>query len=227
MTPLREIEWSKFSQNGEDGIIDYLIRRLQECGRTFVEIGSGSGKQNNTTCLAQQGWSGTVFDRRPKRIDNYRKRGLSAVAAHIMEVKPEHAADVLALVPRTPDVFSLDIDGFDYHVAAALLGLGFRPAIAVLEYNASFVDDPVTIPYPLPLPVKHSYFGCGVAEWRKLFEPAGYSFVTVETAGVNAFFVRVETIPAYCLADVEWLSWADCRNLEALDERRAKLLQWV
>lgn len=83
------------------------------------------------------------------------------------------------------------------------------------------------MPYPLAHPVKHSYFGCGVAAWRNLLEPAGYRFVTVDSAGVNAVFIRADRCDPEALNGVEWLAWADCAILARLygpaAERRAKI----
>ena len=45
-------EWSCFSQNGEDGIIDVLCSQLLESNRYFLEIGAADGIENNTAWLA-------------------------------------------------------------------------------------------------------------------------------------------------------------------------------
>lgn len=37
-----------------------------------------------------------------------------------------------------PDVFSLDIDSTDYYIAKAVMAMGFRPKIFVVEYNSAF-----------------------------------------------------------------------------------------
>ena len=40
---LHEAELKVFSQNGEDGIIDYLVHQLDISSPNFVEIGTGKG----------------------------------------------------------------------------------------------------------------------------------------------------------------------------------------
>jgi hypothetical protein len=45
-------EFSGFSQNGEDGILEVLRGQLGSTNRYFTEIGAGSGIENNTTWLA-------------------------------------------------------------------------------------------------------------------------------------------------------------------------------
>ena len=45
-------EFSGFSQNGEDGIIDILTRQINNPNRYFIEIGASDALENNTTWLA-------------------------------------------------------------------------------------------------------------------------------------------------------------------------------
>ena len=41
-------EFSAFSQNGEDGILDVLRSKLIDANRSFIEIGASDGIENNT-----------------------------------------------------------------------------------------------------------------------------------------------------------------------------------
>ena len=47
-----------FSQNGEDGILAEVFRRIGATNQRFVEIGIGNGLECNTSFLLQQGWQG-------------------------------------------------------------------------------------------------------------------------------------------------------------------------
>jgi hypothetical protein len=69
--PLRQLnpskpeswEFSGFSQNGEDGLLDFITTRLLEPNRYFVEIGCSDGLENNTTWLALcRNYSGLMID---------------------------------------------------------------------------------------------------------------------------------------------------------------------
>ena len=114
-----------------------------------------------------------------------------------------------------PDVFSLDIDGVDYYVADALLRVGFRPRIWVVEYNSAFgPDQKLTIPYSANFVCSSAerenlYYGCSVAAWRFLLENRGYRFVTVESAGVNAIFVDPAEFPPDFLSALRGLPFAN------------------
>jgi len=60
-----------------------------------------------------------------------------AIQAH---VTAENVGRLLAeyKAPWDPGVLSIDIDGNDYWVLKAILSLGYRPAIIVVEYNTLF-----------------------------------------------------------------------------------------
>lgn len=102
---------------------------------------------------------------------------------------------------RNPDVFSLDIDGIDYHIAAKIMELGFRPKVWLVEYNSAFGPDrSLTVPYRpdfIRWQAHESlfYYGASIAAWRKLFEAHGYHFLTTEKSGTNAFFINPATFP--------------------------------
>lgn len=193
-------EFSGFSQNGEDGIIDYLCHRLLSRNRYFVEIGCGSGLENNTSWLALgKRYGGLMIDADPEkaaRCAQVLRRLNWALDVAAIAVSRRTIPDVeRRLLILDPDVFSLDIDGIDYHVAAALLERGFRPKIVVVEYNSAYGPDrSVTVPeqeifdrrreHPTGL-----YYGASITAWRRLLNSFGYRFITVEQNGVNAFFV--------------------------------------
>jgi hypothetical protein len=209
--PARPATWefTGFSQNGEDGIIDYLCGRLSNPNRYFVEIGAANGLENNTSWLALgRRYGGLMIDADEAKIAECERtiwRLNWAVEFAALTVNRENAGEIVrrALVPN-PDVFSLDIDSVDYYVAEALLALGLRPKIFVVEYNSTFGPERgVTVPYS---PTFHRdrgdrprhYFGVSVVGLRHLFDRHGYRFVTVDQNGVNAFFADpAEFDPAF------------------------------
>lgn len=201
-------EFSAFSQNGEDGIIDYLASHLKNPNAYFVEFGASDGLQNNTSWLAiAKGYSGLMVDGDSQSI----KRALALYnTLRIARVRFLHQFITHASLPsllerfvhRNPDVFSLDIDGNDYYIAHQLLETGLRPKIWVVEYNSAFGPDrPITIPYDerffyLNAHASGLYFGVSIAGWRALFRHYGYQFVTIDLNGVNAFFIHPDELRA-------------------------------
>ena len=193
-------EFSGFSQNGEDGLLDVLRKQLTSRNRYFVEIGSADGMQNNSSWLviAEQ-YAGLMVEGDPELVDRAKRLiphysiGAECVK---MFVNSNSIYDLKALALHSnPDVFSLDIDGVDYYVADAVFNAGFRPKIFVVEYNSVFGPErSMTVPYKenFSFGVEHStrlYYGVSISAWRKFFDKQDYRFVTVDSKGVNAFFV--------------------------------------
>lgn len=214
-------EFCGFSQNGEDGILDYLSRRLVAPGRYFVEIGAADGLENNSAYLAiARRFQGLMVEGRERTADKARavlKPITQGVEVATIFVDRERVAAVRErALTATPDVFSLDIDGVDWHIATALLAGGFRPRIVVVEYNSAFGPDrAVTVPYEPAFDYRkahetHLYYGASVRAWRTLLEARGYRFVTVDSNGVNAFFLDPTAFePAFVEALRVGLSFAE------------------
>src|SRR5436309_13168724 len=67
---LREAEFSTFSQFGEDGIIQHLIRHVPIENDVFVEFGVADYKESNTRFLLyNDNWRGLVIDGGTTHID--------------------------------------------------------------------------------------------------------------------------------------------------------------
>ena len=194
-------EFSAFSQNGEDGVIDYLLQNLRERNRYFIEIGVKDGLECNTAWLAiAKKLSGLMIEANKKdcaraaMLYDQVNIGIECITAFVTK---ENVEGILkSALYRNPDVFSLDIDGNDYYIAEAIMESGFRPKIFVVEYNSALgPNDAVTIQYRddfdfLTAHATQLYYGVSVSGWRKFFARYEYSFVTVDTNGVNAFFVQ-------------------------------------
>lgn len=200
-------EFSGLSQNGEDGISDHLVEQLTSCNRFFVEIGASDGTENNTSWFAvARRWQGVMVegDADKAAYGGFIMGGLN-IGVRVLNRfvdRDNLAALCQEFCGMEPDFFSLDIDGIDYYVARGLLNLGFRPRVVVVEYNSCFGPEAaVTIPYAASFDYRAAhpsqlYYGVSVGAWRKLWEGAGYRFVTVDSNGVNAFFVRTDCVDA-------------------------------
>jgi hypothetical protein len=118
-------------------------------------------------------------------------------------------------------VFSLDVDGNDYHICRAMLESGFRPKICAVEYNSAYgATRSITIKYRENFNFGHAhptqlYYGVSLAGWRKLFSAHGYRFITVERNGVNAFFVDSSHFSGEFLNNIRPLEFAGNRYQDA------------
>lgn len=215
-------ELSACSQNGEDGVLDVLRSQLHAPGRSFIEIGAADGIQNNSAWLAlAEGCAGLMVEGDAHRVARARRLlPLYAVGVemHAQFVTRDNAAALVERAPyRDPDVCSLDIDGNDHAIAAALLAAGLRPKIWVVEYNSTFGPERrVCIPYREDFDYARAhptrlYYGVSLAGWRAWFAAQGYRFVTVERNGVNAFFADPAAFVPGFLDAVQGLQWAENR----------------
>ena len=213
-------EFSGFSQNGEDGIIDVLRKQLLQSNRYFIEIGAADGIENNSSWLAvAEKYNGIMIEGDPKLSRQANKLikvysvGLDCVnkfvtRENIHELKSFSFYD-------DPDIFSLDIDGNDYYIAKAILDCGFRPKIFVVEYNSVYGPNRnLTIEYQdnFAFTTAHPtqlYYGVSITGWRNFFKSRGYRFVTVDRNGVNAFFVDPSFFDANFLNNIKGIEFAE------------------
>ena len=62
-TNIQQAEFKVFSQNGEDGIIDYLLYKLDITNPKFIEIGVENYEEANTRLLYEiHNSEGTIID---------------------------------------------------------------------------------------------------------------------------------------------------------------------
>lgn len=185
---LSELEFSVFSQFGDDGIIHFLTERLavppEE--RWFVEFGVEDYQETNTRFLMEvRNWEGLIMDGNPKnmesvRVQNYYWRhGLRAVHAW---VDRDNINELIrrAGIPGLIGLLSIDIDGNDYWVWERLTCCTARVVIA--EYNAVFGLRPVSIPYDAAFQrgkAHHSYLyrGCSLGALCHLANRKGLAFI--------------------------------------------------
>jgi len=215
-------EFSGFSQNGEDGILDVLRRQLLSSNRYFIEIGAADGIDNNTAWLVvAEKYNGLMIEANPRLVERAQRTivGYSiGTECQSMFVTRENAKTLKSMaLPHDPDVFSLDIDGNDYYIAQAILDAGLRPKIFIVEYNSVYgPEKSMTIRYQEDFVFTKAhptqlYYGVSIAGWRKFFQSRGYRFVTVDQNGVNAFFVDRQFFEEQFLSSVNGLDYAENR----------------
>jgi hypothetical protein len=203
---LSEVEFSGFSQWGEDGIIDWLIEKLPDIPKTFIEFGVENYTESNTRMLLHlRNWRGCVIDGSEKHILNIKQQeiywrfDLTAICAFIDRDNINNLIESAGLAGEI-GLLSVDIDGNDYWIWQAIEVV--RPVIVVCEYNAVFGDlHPISIPYKADFNrtdahFSNLYFGASLPALIELGEKKGYSFVGTNSNGVNAFFVRRDFAPS-------------------------------
>ncbi len=188
-----------YSQNDEDGILAEIFRRIGATGKTFVEIGTGGGLENNTLALLVQGWSGLWVESDNTKAARARTNLAAYVASDQLRIENIFVTreNVDALLHKSapsaePDLLSIDVDGNDYHLWQAVQSIS--PRVVVMEYNASwFPPMSLAVAYQERFEWKaNTYFGASLKALEVLAERKGYHLVGCCFAGVNAFFVRAD-----------------------------------
>ena len=138
---IQKAECKIFSQNGEDGIIAYLLDRLDILKPNFIEIGVGSYIEANTRFLYDRYYpKGIIIDCEKNLKEkvhaniNSWKGDLKILEKNII---PDNVNDIIKdNCDFEIDLFSIDIDGIDYWVIEKL-NLE-KCKIFIAEYNSTF-----------------------------------------------------------------------------------------
>jgi len=196
---LEEIEFKVFSQFGDDGIIQWLVYKLDIRSKTFIEFGVEDYRESNTRfLLMNNNWSGLILDGSKKNIDRvinseyYWKYDLTAISEFVTK---DNINSVISQYGFLHDcgLLHIDIDGNDYWIWKEL---SINPEIVILEYNSVFGKNrAITVPYrdDFDRTKAHSsnlYFGASLKALVQLSNNKGYAFIGCNSAGNNAYFIR-------------------------------------
>ncbi len=198
---ISQYEWRTFSQNGEDGIIAEVFRRVGTTNRYFVEFGAADGFENNTVLLLRQGWSGFWIEGDPELVKTARRhfhQEIDGGQLTVMQsfITAENIEDLFrgGKVPEEFDLLSIDIDRNDYYVWRAISH--YRPRVVVIEYNPIY---PPTMSWVVPYDPSAMWdsttrTGASLKALEELGAQMGYALVGCNLTGVNAFFVRKDLL---------------------------------
>lgn len=199
---LTDAEFSVFSQFGDDGIIQYVISKLDINQEKFIEFGVENYIESNTRFLLENNnWSGMVIDSNKNNIEyiknslNYWRYDLKVMCSF---VTAENINNLIQDAGFEDDIglLHIDIDGNDYWLWKAITVV--KPVIVIVEYNSLFgVERSITIPYNPDFSRfnKHYsglYAGASLKALCHLASEKGYKFIGTNSAGNNAYFIVLE-----------------------------------
>ena len=136
--------FNRHSQNGEDGVLQEVFRRLKIERGVFVEFGAGNGRElSNSLKLAEEDWGGVWIE---VDDDSYPKaRALADTfggRVHVLKeyVTPTGDTTIDRILDRTlpagvaVDFMSIDIDSYDLEVFESLQR---TPTVILIEINST------------------------------------------------------------------------------------------
>jgi hypothetical protein len=208
--PLSRAEFRVFSQFGDDGIIQYVISRLNlpTSERRFIEFGVENYRESNTRfLLLNDNWTGLVMDGSEQHISSIRsealywRNDLTALSCFITRENINSIIEEAGFSGRF-GILSVDVDGNDYWIWEAITVTD--PAVVIVEFNGIFGSrEAITIPYQVDFlrqKVHYSflYWGASLKALCFLAGQKGYVWIGCNNAGNNAYFVRSEYAAIFC-----------------------------
>ncbi len=194
---INNFEYSITSQNNEDGIINYIFKKLKVFQPNFVEIGLDY-YENNSLALLRKANKGLFIDGDNKKIfllKNILKivypfKKFSFVSEFI------NKKNINLLISQTfkndeeIDFMSIDVDGIDYYL---LEEVSFYPKLICIEYNFWYGKNvKCSVPYNENFRWKMGslYSGASLLALNDLLNSKGYHLIALDSGCVNAFFIR-------------------------------------
>lgn len=198
---LEDKEFKVYSQWGDDGIIQYLIEKLNIQNKFFIEFGVSDFYESNSHFLmVNNNWSGFVIDgsekniNRLKKTDIYWRYNLNAICSFITK------SNINKLISENVDhkigMLHIDLDGNDYWILQQINLDQIEPDIVILEYNYIFgIERSITIPYSDDFnrfKNHHSglFFGASLKALIDSMEDKNYYFIGTNSARNNAYFLK-------------------------------------
>lgn len=194
MTKLLDYGFNKYSQFGEDGIIQRIFQLIGTTSQICVEFGAWDGFHfANTANLWTNGWQGVLIEADASKylqlVENVSGYNCQCIQAFVVPNGTNSIENILQRegIAGQIDLMSIDIDGDDYYIFESLHAL--LPRVVVCEYNP-------TIPAEIELiPAQGNYFGCSAAALVNLAGKKGYMLVAMTES--NCFFVLADDFPKF------------------------------
>lgn len=200
---IEDVEFKIFSQFGDDGIIQYLIEKLELDYQyhNFIEFGVEDYEEANTKfLLLNNNWSGLILDASKENIEKIKKKNffwkfdLEAIHCFITKENINSIISKSQIDKKKIGLLSIDIDGNDYWIWEEINAID--PLIVVVEYNSTFgFDKKISVPYKKDFNrtsehYSNLYWGASLEALKYLSKQKGYKFFTTNSAGNNAYFVK-------------------------------------
>ena len=179
-----------YSQNGEDGIVEELLKRLDIENGWVCEFGAWDGihLSNTFNLVENRNFNAVFIEGDSNKYNDLLKtvekfKNIVPIKAYVDHNDTSNSLDNLLKTTKIPidfDILSIDIDSYDYQVWKSLKV--YKPKLVIIEINSSAkVNNPDWIHNP------PKYRSTGFKPTYDLGLEKGYKFV-LHTG--NMFFVR-------------------------------------
>ena len=195
-----------YSQDGEEGILKYILDRLPQVDKCCVEFGAWDGKHlSNTFNFVENDNYRAIYiegDREKYQtlVDSMARYNVMPVNAWV-DFETNNLEDILDQQNYAInfDLLSIDIDGYDYQVFKSMKK--YQPKIVIIEFNAFIKPEVESIHHGESAIVGTS--GSSILSITNLALEKGYFPVCV--TGSNVIFVDnqyADLFPHYNVKDM-------------------------
>jgi hypothetical protein len=140
--PLLPYRKNVHSQNGEDGVIQEILRRLDITTGWACEYGAWDGKHlSNTFALVERGWNVVMIEGDMAKVNDLYKTVAEypniVPIGSFVEITGVNSIDNIlnrTKIPTDFDILSSDIDSYDYEVWREMKL--YNPKIVIIEINS-------------------------------------------------------------------------------------------
>lgn len=196
---INEAEEKIFSQNGEDGIIDYILEVLNINDPKFIEIGVENYIEANTRLLYYiRNSQGLIVDQSidinklTKNLDLWKGR----IKVLKRSVSPKNINNIINYEQfnKNLDLFSIDIDGLDFWVIKELPANFAK--ICIAEYNPLFGSEiEITVPNIENFDRTNYHYsnlcwGVSLKGLISIMKKKNFTFLGTNNLKNNAFFIN-------------------------------------
>ena len=149
---------NNYSQAGQDGIINEILRRININNGIFVEFGGWDGIHlSNCRSLYERGFKGVFIEANPKKINQCKRNYplndiclinefVGAPSRNVPGKSLKELLDARNIDINNIKVLSIDVDGPDLDI---FLDLKFRPPLIILEGGTNYspyLDKNIKVP---------------------------------------------------------------------------------
>lgn len=191
-----------FSQTGEDGILSKALEVIGSHNRWCVEFGAWDGifHSNTRYLITEKGYSAVLIEGDSEKFNSLRgnyknNKCVISINAFVGFQETDSLDSTLSKtsIPLDFDLLSIDIDGNDYHVWAAVNK--YKPKLVIVEYNPTIADE-VEFVQQKDAAICH---GNSILSLCKLGEQKGYKLIA--TTLNNAIFVDEKYFSLFNICD--------------------------
>ena len=192
----------RFSQNGEDGIVEKVLDVIGSPVGWCVEFGAWDGVHLSNTwhLIENKKFSAVLVEGSSKRFRDLErntqdKPNVVPINAFVGFDAEDGLDSILSGtdIPEDFDVLSIDIDGNDYHVWKAVSR--YKPRVVLIEYNPT-IPSAVEFVQPADMTVNQ---GSSILSLTKLAQEKNYELVCA--TDWNCIFVRSEYYDRFDISD--------------------------